>query len=1097
MNGAMTLATTESVLTREALTRVGGTPRFVQLPPNLGTDSREPDPRWIQRTQLIAAPTDQLLAALVALLYRYSQQAFISLDVVSKPGAPPISLDFEVAGDLPIGTLIETARVLLGEGTSRRLLDAASRANVAVAFVNVSPDTINAFADGAEIATSSASYDLCFMFLQTGHETVLLVKRDCASQAPSLLGWTDCMPVLLRAVASDATLPIERLPLLCPSTLEAIAAVARPAPPSHAWLPVIRMFEASARRHAEQTAVTYRNQRITYRELDLRSNQLARRLLAVGVGPGTAVAVCVQPCSHILVAILAIWKARGIYLPIDPTHPVAVIRRMLQEAQPRLVLTQAALSQLTEGFPQLHFDQDSVRRLWEEQSELAPATEPSLSDPAYLIYTSGTTGKPKGVLATQANLAYYVGSALDRYEFNHHDTFLSVARYTFSISLFELIVPMGCGASLRILDRDEILTPATLCRALEQITVLHAGPSLLSSLIRHLQGNSPERSFQNVRHASSGGDIVSPSVMERMKSIFPNAEIFVIYGCTEISCMGTTFAVTRDASVGRTLVGKPFPGTQVSVLDANREPVPWGVVGEFYLSGDGVVPGYFLRPDITAERFVDIGGRRFYQTGDVGRLHPDGNLEILGRRDFQVQIRGIRIELVGIERVIQELELAAQCAVVAKTLDDGEVRLIAFLVKPRDEDLISTFRRRLAAELPDYMIPHHVVVLDTMPLTVNGKLDRNRLRELPFNAPAVAGSNESATPSTELERKIAEIFARVLNRPHVGLHDGFFEMGGDSLLGVVALDQVAKTLGVTIPPHVLFERGTVRELARHAGGLAAGRESKPVLLNQASGKPAVFLLSGMHIYRELTRRLETEWAAYGVFAPREFSCYDRTDAGDHCVEALALEYLDSIRTTQPQGPYRLIGYSFAGLVAYELARLLMKQGQDVRLVAMIDATLPEWSMGWRYRLSQISRIRSAPARNVAAFVLRRARERLLRLEDMEFVRYKQNAQLAPIEERRNVLNRIASERYSKSLQPYDGRVTLIVSGQRLRQDPLKSPSCGWAPYVRDLDLHTVDADHFSMLTDEPHISRVAEILSTALRHTELAHSQLSNLRAHC
>ena len=461
----------------------------------------------------------------------------------------------------------------------------------------------------------------------------------------------------------------------------------------------------------------------------------------------------------------------------------------------------------------------------------------------------------------------------------------------------------------------------------------------------------------------------------------------------------------------------------------------------------------------------------------MGRLHPDGNLEILGRRDFQIQLRGIRIELAGIENTVLELGLAAACAVAARTLDDADVRLVAFVVKP-SKDSVASFRRALAAELPDYMVPHHVVVLDAMPLTANGKLDRNRLGELPWETTLRA--SDRTPPTNERERKIAEAFARVLGLGlgQIGAEDSFFDLGGDSLLGVVALQEIERAIGVAIPPHVLFDSGTVGALASHADRHTetdGSTESRPILLNGKSSGPPLFMLSGIHVYRELARRLNGRCSAYGVFARREVGAFAPA-SGLHSVEDLARDYVAIIRGLHPSGPYRLLGYSFAGIVAYEVAQQLRAAGEEVRLLALVDAFLPVWTLGWRFRLSQAGRILSASPRDVVAFVSRRVREALGPTRS-EFVRYHQDEKLSQMDERRDVVNREAAAHYMTRVRPFAGNVTLIVSGERLRRDPLKSPSCGWRPYIPSLDIHTVDADHFPMMSDDPYVSEMAEILA--------------------
>jgi thioesterase domain-containing protein len=586
----------------------------------------------------------------------------------------------------------------------------------------------------------------------------------------------------------------------------------------------------------------------------------------------------------------------------------------------------------------------------------------------------------------------------------------------------------------------------------------------------------PARTLPRMRHASSGGDMVSPSVMQEMKRVFPNAELFVIYGCTEISCMGTTFPIPRETKVNRTFVGKPFPDVALRVLDSNRNLVPFGVVGEICFAGEGIVRGYFDRPELTAEKFVEIEGRRFYQTGDMGRLHPDYNLEILGRRDFQVQLRGIRIELAGLEKTVQELGLAAQCAVVAKKLEEGDVRLLAFVVKP-SVDSAAAFRRTLAAELPDYMLPHHVVALDAMPLTVNGKLDRNRLKEMPWDSQL--GSSSRTPPANERERKIADVFARVLGRAEVGVEDSFFDLGGDSLRCVIALQEIELAIGVAIAPHVLFEGATVRALANHAPGEAFA-ESRPIALSEKSSGPPLFMLSGIHIYRALANRLGARCSCYGVFARREMAAFG-PESGSHSIEDLARDYLTIIRSQQPKGPYRLLGYSFAGIVAYELAQQLRAAGEEVSFLALVDAALPEWVLGWRYRVSQIARLLSAPRRDVLTFVLRRLK---LVPPGADSLRYRDHERLGPLEERRDEANRAAAALYTPFIRPFAGRVTLIVSGARLREDPLKNPRCGWSGHVGSLDTHAVDVHHLRMLSDEPYVSEIAEVIAKGLRRSD-------------
>ena len=1043
--------------------------RFVQLPTDVKRSSAvEYEPAcsasiWLPVSRL--ARREELLGTLAALLHRYTAQETVTFDVFDGLGERPAMLEFPVEDETPVSLLVDRARL----GT--------------LAAVPPSPDSVSNIAvtvvlDPASGLTVSGNYDAHFILAPAPDSVSLTLGYNAALLKPASANQLmESYGVLLAAALDDPTTAVQSLPILSPQTAYALSVLQDGGTASHPKLPVHALFSALAKAQPNAMAASYRDHGLSYHELDERSNQLAHHLLAWGVGPEIPVAVCLRPSLDLLVAMLAIWKARGVYLPLDPTHPEALIGRMLEEAKPRVVLTTVGLVDLTSAWPQLCFDRDAD--LYRGLPRTAPAPEPVLSDTAYLLYTSGTTGKSKGVAATQGNLVQYIQSAAQKYGFTTQDCFISLARYTFSISLWELVSPLCCGGHLRLMDREDVLSPERLARALRDVSVVHAGPSLLSGLFRHLRTlPSGQRFFPRMRHASSGGDMVTPAIMEEMKSAFPHAELFVIYGCSEVSCMGTTYPIERETAQSRTFVGKPFPNTTLRVLDAQRSPVPFGVVGEICFAGDGVVKGYLDRPELNSEKFVEIDGKRFYRTGDMGRLHTDGHLEFLGRRDFQIQLRGIRIELAGIETVVQQLGLASQCAVIARPGQDGENRLVAFVVKPRN-DRIATFRRALAKELPDYMLPHQVVVLEAMPLTVNGKLDRSALLTAPV--PQQLGSNEGAAPLTAREQTVAEVMARTLGLREVGAEDSFFDLGGDSLLGMIAMIEIEKELGVALPPSILFENGTVRALAAWTpeNALANHGLPRPVLLNRLlPGVAPLYLLSGVHIYRELARRLDGKCTAYGIFTKREIEAFD-PESDFQSVESLSEDYIRIIRAHQPKGPYRILGYSFSGIIAYEVAHQLRAAGETVEFLALIDSHLPEWNAGWKQRLAMLTRLPRAPWRESTAFLWQKLRHVFGGGRDEPQV-YRDDRELGEWEVQRGVANYNTIAQYRPRIRPTDLKVLLLVSGTRLRENPLHSHSCGWGPFVRKLTVHQIEADHFHMVREDPFVSQSAAIIAQCL-----------------
>jgi amino acid adenylation domain-containing protein len=1099
--------------------------RFVQLPtdwlrtPAIGFEIAHGPPPLPGMDAAAQTPT-LFLGALGALLHRHTQQASIAIDLrwreVESGNPVAVALDLAIDPESSLSALAGQAAEALERLRPSPVAGApaAPRGNVGVTF-RISP-TANAGAgsrrppDVAPPAPEPSEYDLHFLVGGPGDPASFVLDYNARLFRPQTIDrLMASFQVLTAAALDDRSAPLRSLPVLGPKEMGELTAALDSGSGPRASEPVHRQFEAFARAQPSAAACTFQQQTLSYAALDERSNRLAQHLTAAGIGAGVPVAVCLRPCNDVLVALLAIWKAGGVYLPLDPTHPEALLATMLDDAKPRLVLTQTSLARLTRPdlFPQFCFDRD-----WSAAQALpavAPPVEVTLEQPSHLLYTSGTTGKPKGVLGTHGNLAHYVAVAREKYRFRGDDVFCALARYTFSISLFELLSPLCCGGSLRLLERDDVLDPDRLTRVLGEITVIHAGPSLLGGLFRHLRTNSAApRSFPGVRHASSGGDLVAPHVLEEMKRVFDHAEIYVIYGCTEVSCMGTTFPVSRDGEVTRTYVGRAFPDVTLRVLDPHRNLVPFGVVGEICFAGAGVVPGYFQRPELSAEKFIELEGRRFYTTGDMGRVHPDGNLEILGRRDFQVQVRGIRVELAGIENTIREMGLAAQCAVVASKLDAQNVRLGAFVVSPRMTD-IAGFRHALAARLPDYMLPQSLIPVDALPLTANGKLDRNRLQAMSWspapagledlNAPPGRGANGARpAPRNPIERQIATAFAGTLGiEDDLGIDDDFFDRGGDSLLAVILIRTLENTLGLSLPPGALFEHPTVRGLAERVQG-SLSTEPRPIRLNGGGGDlPPLFMLLGVHLYRELATRLEGQYAVYGVYAGRELVMFESADPRDklrpakpsavYTVAELARDYIEIIRRQQPRGPYRLVGMSFGGIVAYEVAQQLRAGGDAVTFLGLLDATLPERPLDQALRLAQALRQGTLPRRRFSRLIWTRLRSRaqmLLAGQNATIPgRYGADARLGPLDEMREQAYHHAAVEYLSRLRPFDGDVTLIVAGQRQREDPLGSATCGWSAHVPSLDVHTIDAAHLALLA-EPKVGPVADILRRALQRSE-------------
>ena len=1040
-------------------------PHEVQLPRDLG--SRAGERAWsyaaLRTLEGVQSPLEDgaissVVAAVLALLHRYANQSDVALDLalLGRSSAPRgarlrVTLDPE-----PTFASLTTQAAMALEGLSE-LGDAAPRgSNVALTFARVAAQK-----QVHDIATFADEHELHFLVLEAKERVALLLAYDSGRfRASTIERLLESFATLLSAALTEPSCTLSALPLLSPAAARVLEQACDGAVLDVVDELPLRQFERLARAQPQAIAVRHRSAALSYGELDGRATRLAQHLVARGVRRESTIAVCLLPSPDVLVALLAIMKAGAIYVPLDPTHPAALVASIVEEVQPALVLTQSSVrALLPAATPSFCFDTE-----WDAlATDMAalPSCPYQLDQACYVLYTSGTTGRPKGVVATHRNLAHYLRVARRRYGFRGDDVFCSLARYTFSISFFELLSPLTCGGSLLLLDRELVLDPARLVDQLATVTVLHAGPSLLRSVFRHLERRDGARVLQNVRHASAGGDAVPPALLEDMKRVFPRAELFVIYGCTEISCMGCTAQVDRDQQLARTLVGRPFEDVKLRVLDGRGAVVPPGVTGEVYFAGKGLARRYLHRPELTSEKFVSIDGERFYRTGDLGRLTSDGELELLGRRDFQVQVRGMRIELLGIEQTVVELGIAAQCAVVAARPTGDEAALFAFVVAPREREP-AKMRRLLATRLPDYMLPQSFAVLDALPLTSNGKLDRLRLMQLAASAPAEAVRADDelwSAPEGATERVVAEAFAYVLGRARVGRDGDFFELGGHSLSAVLLVEALADRLGRSVSPALIFERSTVRALAQAIDTTVDGsREAgaAPILLSANAELPALFMLLGIHLYRALAEQLGDQYSVYGVYAASELALLH--EGAPLCsVVDLAREYVAIMREKQPHGPYRLGGMSFGGIVALEAAQQLRAAGEEVELLLLLDAVLPQTRLERARRLLALGSM-GAITRELG----RRARFARPQI-DASFTAHAGDRALRPLEEMRQVAYRAAAAAYARDARRYEGEATLVVAGERLARDPLLDPRCGFAALIEQLTVYTLACDHLGLL----------------------------------
>lgn len=580
----------------------------------------------------------------------------------------------------------------------------------------------------------------------------------------------------------------------------------------------VEKFEAGVRRNADATALASDGVTVSYAELNIRANRLAHALRAKGVGRGTRVALCVERSPLLVVALLAIQKASGVYVPLDPGFPAERRSYMLADSEAAFLVTASDVAGDLEVPAHVEvIDLTSVAAFDGFPSE-SPPLEALPEDAAYVIYTSGSTGRPKGVVVSHGSLMNLLWSMAREPGLDATDRLAAVTTISFDIAGLELYLPLLVGARLELVSVETATDGPALAELLQnqEITVLQATPATWRLLVEAGWEGAP--GFR----ALCGGEALPPDLAESLLERV--GELWNLYGPTETTIWSTAVRIERASEL---TIGRPVANTTIFIVGSSGTLQPIGVAGEIWIGGAGVASGYLGRPELTAERFVAdpfgaVPGTRLYRTGDLGRWRADGRLEHLGRLDHQVKIRGFRIELGEIEAVLSTLEAVRQAVVVARDAGLSDRRLVAYIVYEPGEDLtVSEVRRHLRGVLPDYMVPSLVVAIDSIPLTPNGKVDRAALPD-PFRA-AAAATAQFEPPSSPMEVLLASVWAEVLKVERVGRHDNFFDLGGHSLLSLRVAAAVATRVGWRMDPRALFFQ-TLSQLA--AVGTAAADPSR-------------------------------------------------------------------------------------------------------------------------------------------------------------------------------------------------------------------------------------------------------------------------------
>lgn len=938
-------------------------------------------------------------------------------------------------------------------------------------------------------------YDLGFNLVDEG--STLLIECDYSRSlfdAETIRHWLSDFQTLLEGILADPTRPLGRLPLLSPADLKNCRSATNRAghePVGDAT--VHGLVSEQAGRTPEAVAVESGGQSLTYAELDCRSNQLGNLLRSLGVGPDRLVGVCMERSPNMIVAMLGILKAGGAYVPVDPNLPRERMAAILDDTGAAVLLTQSVLlprlPETTIRFVCLDEDQDAISK----ESRALNSTGTGPDHLAYVIYTSGSTGRPKGVEISHRAVVNFLRSMQRQPGIKASDAVLAITTLSFDIAVLEIFLPLTVGARTVIATHETLMDPRRLDETIRGhgITVMQATPVTWRTLM-----NSGWRGDRALK-ALCGGEALARDLADWLLGSF--GEIWNLYGPTETTVWST---VCRVSSGELITLGQPIANTHLYILDDQFQPVPVGVPGELLIGGEGLARGYRNQSELTAEKFIvspfsDDKGGRLYRTGDLTRYRLNGDIEFIGRRDFQVKLRGFRIELGEIETVL--LSHPQVCAAVASVREDepGHPRLAAYIVVEESDPkangfsapgLRSDLRQWMRSRLPEYMIPSVLVLMDALPRTPEGKTDR---RALPAPSPeCVVLAEECVAPRNALEETLSRIWAELLKLERVGIRDNFFDLGGQSLLAVSLFGRIERELGRRLPLVTLFRAPTIEQLAEaiiHGREISADWDSL-VPIQPKGSKPPLFLVHGaggnVLLYRCLADHLAPEYPLYGL----QSRGLDGKRTHLTTIEEMAIEYLKELRAVQPTGPYFLGGYCLGGTVAYEMAQILRRTGEEVRLVAMLDT----YNFSVALKTNFLGHLLQKLKFHFGNFIHLRPREMLRYIT--EKVRIARDGELASligskpaaaevsgvsratsgVEASVQAVNDLAAERYVP--KPYPGRLTLFKPHVNYKFYP--DPNMGWSGLALDgLDIVGLQVNPHAMLV-EPYVQLLAKELKS-------------------
>jgi amino acid adenylation domain-containing protein len=857
---------------------------------------------------------------------------------------------------------------------------------------------------------------------------------------------------------------------------------------------VQELFEEQVRRKPDHIAVEFEDQCLTYSELNERANQVAHYLRGLGVTAEVRVGILLERSLEMVIGLWGTLKAGGAYVPLDPASPEARLRFLVEDAAAQLILTQEKLSGRLSGSQATMICLDSDWPRIATESTLNPVNESVAENLVYVIYTSGSTGQPKGVMISHQGLVNYLSWCTKQYAVSEGKGTLVHSPLGFDLTVTSLLSPLLAGQRVILLgEQPEIESLRKTLRAGADFSLIKITPAHLEMLSH----TAPVDEAQGWSRALIiGGEALFGENLSFWREHSPSTRLINEYGPTETVVGCCVFDCPSGTIPSGTVpIGKPIANARLYVLDERQQLVPIGLPGELYIGGEGLARGYLNRPDLTANSFVPDPfstkpGARLYRAGDIARYLPDGNLEYLGRADHQVKIRGFRIELGEIEETLAQHPSIREAVVLAREDEPGNKRLVAYCVRDAQSDQLSpdSLRDYLGKKLPDYMVPVFVM-LETLPLTANGKIDRRAL-PLPERTGSTAGVAYIA-PRDVLELRLTDIWQQVLGLESIGVRDNFFKLGGHSILAARLIAKIQQLLGIDLPLNALFQSPTIEYLASVLRReQPASTFSSLVKIQSGNLTPPFFCVhpSGGNVlcYAPLAHHLGPEQAFYGL----QSWGLGRVNFSHTTIEEMASHYLNDMKTVQPHGPYFLGGWSMGGVVAFEIAQQLQMQGEQVGLLALLDSRAPATAPD----ISEIGELvlmeTFAQDLGLDLESLKFSRGELQRLQPDEHLSYlfarARASNILPPDLELDQLQRLfqlfkinVGAMLSYLPQSKQDRITLLRTAEHSAQNG-HHQAAGWESFATEgVAVHFVQGNHFNMLR-EPLVRTLAGQLRTIL-----------------